>query len=92
MVTHTKTLEDIQREGFDALERALGPIDTLRFLGTFAPPGRDYSRDRHEWVDSLTAEDIQQMVEELRAEGKLTRQRLESGQGNGRSRSGHEDF
>lgn len=87
----TETLEDIEALDFGALERALGPIDTLCFLGIFAPPGRDSSESRHEWVDSLTGEGIDRMIEELRAEGKMTRQRLEAEPANGRSQSGHED-
>jgi hypothetical protein len=71
MVKEEKTLEEVQEAGFNALERELGPVDTIRFLGAFTTNGRDYSKDRHAWVDSLTAEDIRKSVEELRAAGKL---------------------
>lgn len=91
MITVEKTRDEILAAGLDALERELGVIDMLRFLSRYAPAGRDYSRDRHDWVDSLTPEDIQRMVEELRAVGTLAPDRQAEHSGNGRSQTGHGD-
>ena len=71
MVEEPKTLDEVREAGFMALERELGPVDTIRFLRALTTSGRDYSKDRHTWVDSLTPDDICRGVEELRAKGRL---------------------
>ncbi|NJL58148.1 hypothetical protein HC928_25815 [bacterium] len=49
------------------------PIDTLgfdgmvQFLRQFDPGAGDYTRDRHQWLDQFTVEDIFTHVEQARA-------------------------
>ncbi len=54
-----RTLDEVRREGLDALRQRLGRVDMVRFLQQFDTGHGDYARDRHEWVDQLTLEDIQ---------------------------------
>jgi hypothetical protein len=69
--TSTRTTDEIEAAGLEALRRELGPVDAIRFLRMFVRNDSDYSKDRHAWVESLTAEDIRKGVEDLRASGLL---------------------
>lgn len=55
-----KTLDQIRREGLDALRERLGPADMIRFLQQFETGQGDYARERHDWVDRTTLDDIRQ--------------------------------
>ena len=46
----TKTLHEIHTEGMDALLKALGPVDMIRFLQMFDHGKGDYTKERHEWL------------------------------------------
>lgn len=80
--TFRRTTDEVTTAGLEALWRELGMVDAIRFLRLFVRNDGDYSNDRHAWVDSLSADDIQRMVEELRAAGKLTHQPPVEGEGN----------
>lgn len=59
-------LNEISREGFEALVDRLGMADALRFI-QFCGGGRgDYTRDRHKWLDQLSIEDIVARIEARR--------------------------
>jgi hypothetical protein len=53
-----QTLEQIRREGLEALRQRLGRAGTIRFLGQFDNGSGDYAKDRHDWVDSTSLEEI----------------------------------
>ena len=57
-----RTLDEIRREGLKALEERLGRADMIRFLQQFETGNGDYARERHDWVDQTTLEDIQRMA------------------------------
>ncbi|MCI0331747.1 MAG: hypothetical protein L0228_00810 [Planctomycetes bacterium] len=57
-----RTLDEVRREGFAALEERLGRADMIRFLQQFETGNGDYSQQRHDWVDQTTLEDIQRMA------------------------------
>jgi len=57
-----RTLDEIRREGLAALEERLGRADMIRFLQQFENGSGDYSRERHDWVEQTTLEDIQRMA------------------------------
>jgi hypothetical protein len=42
----SKTIAQIQSEGYDALAKALGPEDAIRFIRSFDPGSGDYTKDR----------------------------------------------
>jgi hypothetical protein len=41
----TKTIAQIQNEGYEALVNALGPEDTIRFIRSFDPGSGDYTME-----------------------------------------------
>ena len=57
-----RTLDEVRREGLEALRERLGRADMVRFLQQFETGRGDYSKERHEWVDRVTLEDIGQMA------------------------------
>jgi hypothetical protein len=67
------TTDDNQliQAGVAALSAALGPAKTLRFLHEVGAGRGDYSRDRHQWLDNLTVDDIVRDIAELRKAGKI---------------------
>ena len=57
-MTPDMTMEEIYLAGLAALKRELGTVGMVRFL-QFIDNGRgDYSKDRHQWLDGLTVDDI----------------------------------
>lgn len=46
----TKTLHEIHMEGMDALNKALGPVDMIRFLQMFDEGTGDYTKERKMWL------------------------------------------
>ena len=61
--TNDMTEEQIRQAGYDALERHLGVIGTVRFLRQFIGGEGDYSVDRRGWVDGW---DLDSLMEEIR--------------------------
>jgi hypothetical protein len=53
-----KTLNEVRREGLEALRKKLGRADMIRFLRQFETGSGDYSTSRHAWVDETSLEDI----------------------------------
>ena len=44
------TLEEIRRQGVEALVRELGPVGMVRFLQQYETGAGDYSTQRHQWL------------------------------------------
>jgi hypothetical protein len=57
------TDDEIRREGFDALVERLGPAGAIRFIQQYEQGSGDYTRDRGQWLDSITVEEA---VDEMR--------------------------
>ena len=55
MMSDYKTPEEIRCEGLEALVVRLGPADAIRFIQQYEQGQGDYTRDRHEWLDSIRA-------------------------------------
>lgn len=53
----------LHRDGFQALVAALGPADAIRFMQRFDMGAGDYTRDRHQWLASLSFEEITREIE-----------------------------
>lgn len=60
------TLEEIRIVGLKAIADELGPIGLVRFLQMFETGKGNYSEDRHEWMDRLTGEEIDQAIQEAK--------------------------
>ncbi len=52
------TQDEIYRRGLEALRERLGRAGMIRFLQQFETGQGDYARQRHEWVDRLTLDEI----------------------------------
>jgi hypothetical protein len=61
-MSSTKTLNEIRKEGIEALAKALGPIGMVRFLQSFDTGSGDYTKERHEWLD----ESVEDIVREIK--------------------------
>ena len=49
---------ELQRKGWKALVNALGYVDAIRFIRQFDSGSGDYTKERHQWLDKLTMDDI----------------------------------
>ena len=56
------TLDEIYREGLQALRDRLGRAGMIRFLQQFETGQGDYARERHKWVDRVTLDDLRQLA------------------------------
>jgi len=54
----------------EALSRELGVVGMIRFMQQFEMGRGDYSKDRHEWLDQYTVDDIAKLVRVKKAEPK----------------------
>jgi hypothetical protein len=60
-----KTQHEIIQEGYESLINALGVADTLRFIQYFKSGQGDYTRERHQWLEKKSVEDIFGEIEQL---------------------------
>lgn len=70
MTTSKLTPVQLRERGYAALVRELGPIDFIRFMQQFEPAQGDYTKDRAEWLDQLTPEQINQIVDKQKQRGR----------------------
>lgn len=54
----TKTIAQIQTEGYEALVNALGPEDAIRFIRSFDPGSGDYTKERKKYLRKKTVKQI----------------------------------
>jgi hypothetical protein len=62
--TQTMTPQQIREEGMKALSRELGIVGMILFMQQFEMGQGDYSKDRHQWLDQYSVDDIVRMAEE----------------------------
>ena len=58
-----KTLDEIRREGLEALRERLGRAGMIRFMQQFETGSGDYATARHEWVDKTSLDDLREMAQ-----------------------------
>jgi hypothetical protein len=63
-----RPLAEITQQATTILVREIGVVDTLRFLNQFQAGKGDYTKERGDWLDQLS-------LEEITAEIKAKRQR-----------------
>ena len=56
------TLDEIRREGLDALRERLGQAGMIRFLAQFDNGRGDYTQERREWVDRTSLDDLRKLA------------------------------
>ena len=69
-----KTLDEIRQAGLEALRERLGRAGMIRFLQQFQHGSADYARERHDWVDQTSLDELQEL-----ARPKRSRRRGRSG-------------
>ncbi len=68
-----KTINEVRKEGFEALEKTLGPRDMERFIKSFGPGHGDYTKERHQWLPEKL-EDIKEDLLEFQKKRKAKKQ------------------
>jgi hypothetical protein len=59
-----RTLDEVRLEGLKALRERLGRADMIRFMQQFETGSGDYGRERHQWTDRTSLEDIEKSARE----------------------------
>ncbi|NER95561.1 MAG: hypothetical protein F6J86_17250 [Symploca sp. SIO1B1] len=53
-----RTQQEIMKQGYQALVDYLGVVDAIRFIQYFSPGQGDYTKERHQWLNNKSLEDI----------------------------------
>lgn len=69
------TPQQIRVAGLAALSRELGLVGMIRFMQQFELGQGDYSKDRHQWLDKYTVDDIAKMVREKKGRYKTRKKK-----------------
>jgi hypothetical protein len=69
MKVEPTNLYQIRQLGIEVLNRELGPVAMIRFLQQYTVGLGDYSKERHQWLDNLTIDDIVGKAYKKRKEG-----------------------
>ena len=69
------TLHELNDLAMDALLKALGPVDMIRFLRQFEHGSGDYTKDRHQWLDDVPFDEFSADVLRIQKEAKPTKRR-----------------
>lgn len=67
MTLAIRPLSELNRQATELLVREMGIADTLRFLSQFSSGAGDYTKERGEWLDDLS---LQQIASEIKAKRK----------------------
>lgn len=57
----------VRQLGIEVLSRELGPVAMIRFLQQYEEGVGDYSKERHQWIDTITIDNIAEKARKLRA-------------------------
>ena len=66
MVRKSLTLQEVRREGLQALLDRLGPAGTFRFLQQYTTGHGDYTDERRRWLGETTVDEIVDGIERRR--------------------------
>lgn len=69
------TPQQIRVAGLAALSRELGLVGMIRFMQQFELGQGDYSKDRHQWLDNYTVDDIAKMIRDKKPTYKTSKKR-----------------
>ena len=65
MNTQTKPVFEISRRATHILFKEMGVVDTIRFLNQFSVGQGDYTKDRNNWLDKISMDDV---IAQIKAE------------------------
>ena len=68
MKSEAMSLDQIRKVGLEALAQALGQTGMVRFLQQFEIGRGDYSKEKDQWLDNMSIQDIVKGIEEQRGE------------------------
>jgi hypothetical protein len=60
------THNEILTKGYQALREALGVVGMIRFIQHFNEGTGDYTKERHQWLDSQNVEDVLKEMNKLK--------------------------
>lgn len=60
------TDEQFEKHTLDILARELGPLGLARYVRLHGLTSGDYTRDRHQWLDRLTYDDVVEQVKKVK--------------------------
>lgn len=66
MSVEIRPLAELNAQATDILVREVGIVDTLRFLSQFTTGWGDYTRERGQWLDELSLEQIVAEIKDKR--------------------------
>lgn len=66
MIADVTNLYQIRQIGIEVLSRELGPAAMIRFLQQYESGYGDYSKERHEWINEISVEDIAEKIRKKR--------------------------
>lgn len=69
------TPQQIRVAGLAALSRELGLVGMIRFMQQFELGQGDYSKDRHQWLDKYTVDDIAKMIRDKKPTYKTSKKK-----------------
>ncbi len=61
-----KTQNQIIEQGYKALVDSLGIIDTIRFIQYFSPGEGNYTKERHQWLEQKSVDDVLQDIDKFK--------------------------
>jgi len=64
------TLDEIRRKGLAALKKELGQAGMLKFMKQFSNGSGNYAVKRHDWVDSMSMDDLMAQIKAKRKKRK----------------------
>lgn len=64
-------LYQIRQTGLQVLNRELGPIAMIRFLQQYQCGEGDYTKERSQWLDKISLEEILEQVSKQREQKKI---------------------
>jgi len=62
-MSEIKTLNEIRKIGIEALAKALGPVEMVRFIQSFDLGRGDYTKERSQWLNQSVEEVIREIKE-----------------------------
>lgn len=66
MENQVLTLNQVRKEGLNALLKALGPIGMIRFLQQFETGKGNYTIEREDWLGDMKVQDVLEELERKR--------------------------
>lgn len=55
---------EIRKKGYDALVKELGIVGMIQFIQEFESGSGDYTKERHQWLDKFSFEEVIESIKE----------------------------